>query len=93
MSHTPGPWTVCEHVGLDPWHREVRAADLSLIATVGNSNPYYPTVSNARLIAQAPAMLTLLQAIAAVSSDAPEHYVQGWAREARAILRAIWGEL
>jgi hypothetical protein len=95
-THTPGPWTVEECVWLqgdtlygdDEYPDNDKGADY--LVKVGTNNEYVALAwgdDNARLIAQAPAMLALVRSIIASATDCPAVIEC----DARAILCAVEG--
>jgi hypothetical protein len=85
MTHTPGPWIVTKGHPVTKWCVIV-AGTPQLVADVA-------TEPDARLIAQAPAMLAQLRKLVARLDDygIRTNNLEADAKEARAILRAVEG--
>lgn len=88
MPHTPGPWRVAPSTLAGRYVKDPLDRTVATVSTTGNREP--ERLANARLIAQAPAMLVLLRLYEAERNERRSTlYRSDLDQQARAILRAV----
>jgi hypothetical protein len=98
--HTPGPWTIATinagHANPSVTALGIVGADHTIVARMPAEYREHHAVwplaqANARLIAQAPAMLELLKCYIGAHTSMTPQTLKRYDSEARAILRAVEG--
>ena len=87
--HTPGPWTVEDMTQQGDAALTVRSSNGLVADLVYTDRRAVETRANARLIAQAPAMLDFITYLAGGVNHFDRHEIS---EKARAILRAVEGD-
>lgn len=91
--HTPGPWRVAE--AMDGTMTEVMAGEIYIAPAVWQASAVWDRQqsereANARLIAAAPEMLSLLQEL--IDIEGPQPGTSAWAEKVRATIAKARGE-
>lgn len=103
MTHTPGPWIFMEDCidnniwSVSKWSAGKFEADTILIATVSKDGPFAETEkvadANARLIAAAPELLSMVAALVGLLKDENGHHFVGEAiQEGKALWKKASGK-